>query len=119
MNYTLSVGAIFKNEAPYLKEWIEHYLNRGVDHLYLINDFSDDNFIDILKPYEKHITLFHNKNTQIIKYKQPACYNRFIFPVLNQTKYILVCDIDEYIWNPINLSLKDVLNEFEKMNIKT
>jgi hypothetical protein len=118
MNYTLSVGAVFKNEAPYLKEWIEHYLARGVDHLYLINDFSDDNFIDVLKPYEKHITLFHNKHSEIIRYKQDACYNRFILPILNQTKYILICDIDEYVWSPAALNLKDILNEFEKMNIK-
>ena len=23
---------MFKNEAPYLKEWLEHYLNRNIDH---------------------------------------------------------------------------------------
>lgn len=119
MKYKLSIGAIFKNEAPYLKEWIEHYLAREVDHFYLINDFSDDNFLDILKPYEKYITLFHNKNTQIAKYKQDSCYNRFILPILNETKYILICDIDEYVWSPMTLNLKHILNEFENMNIQS
>ena len=56
----LSVAAIFKNESLNLKEWIEHYLLHGVDHIYLINDNSSDEYEQILKPYiEKHIiTLF-------------------------------------------------------------
>ena len=49
--YKLSVGALFKNEASILKEWIEHYLHHGVEHFYLINDNSTDNFLDVLQPY--------------------------------------------------------------------
>lgn len=114
MKYKLSIGAFFRNEAPYLKEWLNHYLNRGVDHFYLINDFSEDNFLEILKPYEQYITLFNNKNSQIIRSKQVACYNRFLMPILNETKWILICDIDEYIWNPSTLSIKNALDILEK-----
>jgi hypothetical protein len=38
MKYYLSVGAIFKNESMILKEWIEHYLHHGFEHIYLINE---------------------------------------------------------------------------------
>lgn len=33
--YYLSVCAIFKNEGPILKEWIEYHLLVGVDHFFL------------------------------------------------------------------------------------
>ena len=46
-----TIGAIFKNEAHIMKEWIEHYLYHGIEHIYLINDFSTDNFLEILQPF--------------------------------------------------------------------
>ena len=35
--YKLSICAIFKNEANYLKEWIEYHRMVGVEHFYLYN----------------------------------------------------------------------------------
>jgi hypothetical protein len=113
LKYKLSIGVFFRNEAPYLKEWLNHYLNRGVDHFYLINDFSEDNFLEILKPYKKYITLFNNKSKMTTS-KQVGCYNRFLKPILNETKWILICDIDEYIWNPSTLSIQNALDILEK-----
>ena len=49
--YYLSIGCIFKNESCGLYEFIEHNILHGVEHIYLINDFSNDNFIEILQPY--------------------------------------------------------------------
>ena len=54
------VCSVFKDECHILEEWIVHYLYHGVDHFYLINDNSDDNYMDIIKKYSNHITLFHN-----------------------------------------------------------
>ena len=55
MCYKLSVGAIFKNEAHEIREWIRHYLYHGADHFYLIDDGSTDN-------YEEQIQEFIDKN---------------------------------------------------------
>ena len=43
--YYFSVAAMFKNESWSLKEWIEHYKFHGADHIYLVNDFSDDDYL--------------------------------------------------------------------------
>ena len=49
--YPLAICAIFKNEAPWLKEWIiYHHKVLGVKHFYLYNNDSTDNFIEILSP---------------------------------------------------------------------
>lgn len=49
--YTVAVCAIFKNESVFLKEWLEYHLLIGVEHFYLYNNFSEDNYQDILAPY--------------------------------------------------------------------
>jgi hypothetical protein len=38
--YKLAVGSIFKNEAHIFREWLEHYINQGVEKFYLIDNGS-------------------------------------------------------------------------------
>ncbi len=49
--HTLSVCAIVKNEAKYLKEWIEFHRLVGVDHFYLYNNGNIDSVQKVLSPY--------------------------------------------------------------------
>ena len=51
MKYRISLCLIFKNEAPFLKEWLDYHLAIGIDHFYLYNNNSDDNYMVIVKPY--------------------------------------------------------------------
>ena len=50
-NYGLVICAIFKNEVPYMREWIEYHLHVGVEHFYLYNNNSTDGYLDVLQPY--------------------------------------------------------------------
>mgnify|MGYP002617198365 CR=1 FL=1 len=71
--YKVSIGAIFKNEALYLKEWIEFHRIVGVEHFYLYNNNSDDNYREVLEPYIKRniVTLvdWPKNQAQIEAYK--------------------------------------------------
>jgi hypothetical protein len=49
--YDLAICAIFQDEAPYLKEWIEFHRLVGVEHFYLYNHRSRDHYQEVLKPY--------------------------------------------------------------------
>ena len=49
--YYISICAIFKNEGHNLKEWIEYHKLIGIDHIYLYNNFSDDNYHETLLQY--------------------------------------------------------------------
>ena len=102
---------MFKNESHALKEWIEHYIFHGVDHFYLLNDESDDNYYEILKPYidKKIITLFDLKWDRYFN-RQEDIYNHYILPRIKESKWILICDLDEFMWSPMNIDLKHVLN---------
>lgn len=119
MKYNLTIGAIFKNEAPYLQEWVNHYLDRGVEHFYLINDNSDDNYLDVLQPYinNKLITIFDVKVNLTFVNRQYVIYNNFFNLIKNDTKWFIVCDIDEYIWSPINRNFNLALSLMEKDNV--
>jgi hypothetical protein len=116
----LSVGAIFYNEAPYLKEWLDHYINRNVDHFYLINDNSNDNFKEIIEPYiqKKYITLFNVSNEFKYEYgRQEKIYNHFFSGLKKEIDWLLICDIDEYVWSPKDINFKNLLNLMEEENV--
>ena len=51
--YKVSICAIFKNEAFYLKEWLEFNHLVGVEHFYMYNNKSEDRFEAVLEPYIK------------------------------------------------------------------
>lgn len=51
-SHRLAICAMFKNEAPWLKEWLTyHHKVLGVEHFYLYNNESTDAFMDVLKPF--------------------------------------------------------------------
>ena len=40
--YYSSICAIFKDEARFLREWLEYHRLIGIEHFYLYNNFSTD-----------------------------------------------------------------------------
>jgi hypothetical protein len=115
--YNLSIGAIFKDEAPYLKEWLEHYIKREVDHFYLIDDSSTDNYKEVIEPYKDRVTVIPFDRTTEIYIKGGRiveAYHKCFSPIQNQTEWMLICDIDEYVWSPRSVSMKSQLKELGK-----
>jgi hypothetical protein len=114
----LAVGAIFKNEGPYLDEWINHYLDRGVEHFFLINDQSTDDSVLILEKYLKNVTTFNVTETINFNGRQEYLYNKFFSPLKEKVNWMLICDIDEYIWSPINKDMGQITKELESQNMR-
>ena len=111
-----TVGAIFRNESHGIVEWIEHYLKQGANHFYLINDSSTDNSVELLEPYiiQNKITLYHtNQSPPHPLGYQRNMYNQFILPNLRSkaTQWLLMCDIDEYVYSPIYKTIPDFLRQ--------
>ena len=51
LRYKTAICLIFKDEAPFLQEWIEYHHLIGIEHFYLYNNNSTDNYEEVLKPY--------------------------------------------------------------------
>jgi hypothetical protein len=115
MKHYLSVGAVFKNEQHCIIEFIEHYLHHGVDHIYLINDFSDDNFRLSIFPYVNRgvVTLFDNDIVTTRVGRQVEIYNKFFLPILQETEWIAILDLDEFMYSPVEIDIKNILKKYE------
>lgn len=112
--YYLSVGAMFKNESHSIKEWIMHYLHHGVEHFYLINDNSCDNFMENIQEYiDKNIVTLFNVNEPYYLGRQRNLYTNYILPHIKETKWLLIVDLDEYVWSKIDTNLCNILKSSE------
>lgn len=110
--YYWSIGAIFKNESWNMKEWIDHYIMRGVDHIYIIDDGSTDSYFGIIEPYvsKNIVTLF---KVDIVNeeqgMRQCAIYNKFFSPILQNSTWFSVLDLDEFMYCPESIRIDEVL----------
>ena len=124
---TLAILAIFRNEAVIMEEWIQHHINEGVDHFYLINNSSTDNYSEILDKYKGKITLYqHDKLynvdlVEITKGGQTLCYEEVLPNIKEDWLYTVDMDEFAYVRKPYN-NIKDLLikegHKFDQIAIK-
>ena len=50
-SYEFTIASMFRDEAPYLKEWIEYHRMVGAEHFWLYDNFSEDNWREVVAPY--------------------------------------------------------------------
>lgn len=107
-HYYVGICAIFKNEACYLTEWLEYHRTIGVEHFWLYNNFSGDDYKSVLEPYIQNdiVTLIEwpRKQGQVSAYEH--CIKNFRF----EAQWIGFIDLDEFVvpikCNKINNYLK-------------
>lgn len=109
--YDLAICALFQDEAPYLKEWIEFHKLVGVQHFYLYNNVSKDDYLSVLKPY---IESGEVDVTDWPVYQQPAIYTHGINRARGEAKWLAVIDIDEFLFAVHEDSLPKFLKNYEE-----
>jgi glycosyltransferase involved in cell wall biosynthesis len=110
--YNFIICAVFKNEAHILEEWIKHYLNRGCDHIYLVNDDSTDNFLDICLKYSSTVTVYNN-DIFTSSDRRLAIYNKYFKPLLTLSKWMGIFDLSDFLYNPTTLVLPEIIEKCE------
>lgn len=103
------VCSVFKNESHILDEWISHYLYHGADHIYLVNDFSTDSYMEIVEKYADRVTLFQNDIVTKEVGRQTQIYRKYFAPLLPTTKWMSILDLDEFLYSPETIDIKQVL----------
>jgi hypothetical protein len=109
-----SVGAVFKQEAHALREWIEHYQWLGADRIYLIDDGSTDSFLEQIEPYKESVTLIRNTVSFDQFGRQGHIYNTYLKSI--PTEWLLLVDLDEFLYSPTGCSVKDFLRSCDSYN---
>lgn len=118
--YQLAICAIFQDEAPYLKEWIEFHRLMGAEHFYLYNHRSRDNYQQVLKPYVASglVELIDQPKVAnriiIFNRLQCKCYTECLAKAKGVSKWVAFIDIDEYLFPVTANSLLEVLKNYDE-----
>lgn len=110
--YNFCVCSIFKNEGHILEEWLLHYIYHGVEHFYLVNDNSNDDFKNIINKYANYVTLFHNDIQTKNVGRQILIYNKYFRPILNESKWFAILDLDEFLYSPNDIHLPNIIEKY-------
>lgn len=107
--YFFSIIVYFKNECSSILEWVLHYKNWGVDHIYMVDNGSEDNYNKIIEPFIKEgfITLWKEP-----KINQTVGYNKYIKILKKETIWLGVLDMDEYLYTKRGNNIKTILKSF-------
>lgn len=110
--YKIAICGIFKNEAPFLKEWIEFHEMIGVEHFYLYNNNSEDDYKSVLQPFIGRglVTLIEWPYEQA----QMKAYSHFYETYRNESQWVSFLDIDEFFCPRHDDSLIDWLRNNDK-----
>lgn len=111
----------FKNEAPYIEEWLQFHMLVGVDHFYLYDDASTDNYLEILNPYiEKGLVeLYPSPKVSGMEHswepRQLASYQDAVTRAQGNAEWIALIDCDEILIPMGEENLPKILaNRFSK-----
>lgn len=112
--YFASIACIIKNEGPYLKEWIEYHKLIGVEHFYVYDNESTDTTKEILKPYidSGMVTYIYYPGRD----KQDAAYLDACRKYGDETKWMVVIDLDEFIVLHKTRNLREFMAEFSEVS---
>jgi hypothetical protein len=107
-----SVCAIFRDEAPYLREWVEFHRLVGAERFYLYDNESTDGSRDVLASFEElGITTVRDWH---LRPGQQLAYDDCIERHRNDSRWIAFLDIDEFLFSPTGRSVPQILRDFEE-----
>lgn len=91
--YKLVIIAMFKNESHIMREWLTHYINQGVEHFYMIDNGSTDEWR--IETKDMPVTVY----TDTRKHCQTKLYSDyFLEEVKRDAEWVAVLDLDEFMY---------------------
>ena len=111
----LSICAIFKDEAPYLPEWIEFHRLVGVERFFLYDNLSVDGGKKVLEPWVRAgVASISDCSIPLSQGGQSLAYADALERARGRTRWLAFIDLDEFLFSPGPIPLPDVLREYEQ-----
>ena len=112
--YQLAACLIFKNEAVYLKEWLDFHRLVGVEKFFLYNNNSEDEYERVLAPYiaQGSVTLYDFPIPPPTA--QTEAYDACLKAYRHNARWIAFIDIDEFLYAREDDSLPGILRGYEQ-----
>ena len=113
--YGLAAVTIVRDEAPYIKEWLDYHLLAGVDHFLIYDNESSDNLREVLQPYiaKNLITLIPYPQT----HRQLESYNDAVRYFKYYCRRMAFIDVDEFIFPQNGKTILEIADEILSDNV--
>jgi hypothetical protein len=109
----LAVCALFRNEAPHLREWIELHRLVGVERFFLYNIESTDEYLEVLAPYlDEQLVILHDWPGSAPD--QREVYDDCLETHRADARWIAFIDVDEFLFSPTGERLDRLLPGYEE-----
>jgi len=114
LEHELSICAIFRDQAPYLAEWVEYHLLAGVDHFYLYNHKSADDAVKELAPYVRAGVLDLHQ-WDIPGHPQKEAFLHCTHKYGHESEWMAMIDVDEFLLagDGLTRDVKEVVRHFD------
>jgi Glycosyltransferase family 92 len=107
----LSVCAIYMDEAPYLREWIEFHRLVGVERFFLYDNESTDAHGEVLAPYVADgLVVVHDWP---VRPGQLPAYEHCLAEHGGDSRWMAFIDLDEFLFSPTRRPVTEILAEYE------
>jgi hypothetical protein len=111
----LSICAIFRDEAPYLPEWIEFHRLVGVERFFLYDNLSGDSGREVLEPWARAgLVSISDCSIPLAQGGQSWAYADALERARGRTRWLAFIDLDEFLFSPRMKPLPNVLAEYEE-----
>ena len=111
--HELAVAAIFRQEAPFLDEWLTFHAGVGVTRFYLYDNFSTDDFRPVLAPWiERGVVVLHDWPVPV---GQLPAYRHCVRTYADEARWIAFIDVDEFLFSPACVDIRPILAEYEDL----
>lgn len=108
----LSVCAIYRDEAPYLREWVAFHRLVGVERFFLYNNRSSDEHLEALAPYVEDGTV-EVRDWRLYP-GQVAAYEHCAREHARDSRWIAFIDVDEFLFSPTGRPVSELLAGYEQ-----
>jgi hypothetical protein len=111
--HELAICAIFREEAPFLDEWLSFHSAIGATHFYLYDNFSSDNFHDVLAPrIEQGLVTLTDWPVPV---GQLSAYRHCVMRARGSVRWLAFIDIDEFLFSPGTIDIRPILRDYSDL----
>ncbi|MEP1198400.1 MAG: glycosyltransferase family 2 protein [Hyphomicrobiales bacterium] len=119
MTYKFKTGvmALMKNESKNIEEWLDHYFWLGIDQIYLIDNASTDNTIDLARGHTRA------NDIQIISLPKQHNQRRHYAKAIRKCKikrdceWLMISDLDEFWFVKDGRKISEVLPDYDGVDV--
>ena len=112
MSHSLGIGAIYRWEADYLREWVAFHRLVGVERFFLYDNASEDDHLGALAPFidDGSVTV----HEWPVFPGQGSAYDHCLARHGDEVRWLAFLDVDEFLFSPEGRPLPEVLRRYER-----